>query len=134
MRRLLHVSLASCLVLPLLLSQIQNARIEGAVQDTSGAVIPGAKLSIVNIRTRIYFEGEANPEGFYFFPTLQPGMYALSAEATGFRKTTVNNIEVNIGVILRQDLKLELRPLKHLQRSLQFSICSQFSWAMREIP
>ena len=108
MRRLLSVSLASCLVLPLLLSQIQNARIEGTVQDTSGAVIPGAKLSIVNIRTRVHFEGEANPEGFFFFPTLQPGMYALSAEATGFRKTTVNNLEVNIGVILRQDLKLEL--------------------------
>ena len=108
MRRLLNVSLASCLVLPLLLSQIQNARIEGTVQDTSGAVIPGAKLSIVNVRTRIHFEGEANAEGFFFFPTLQPGMYALSAEATGFRKTTVNNLEVNIGVILRQDVKLEL--------------------------
>ena len=108
MRRLLNVSLASCLVLPLLLSQIQNARLEGTVQDTSGAVIPGAKLSIVNIRTRVHFEGEANPEGFFFFPTLQPGMYALSAEATGFRKTTVNNLEVNIGVILRQDVKLEL--------------------------
>ena len=108
MRRLLNVSLASCLVLPLLLSQIQNARIEGTVQDTSGAVIPGAKLSIVNVRTRVHFEGEANAEGFFFFPTLQPGMYALSAEATGFRKTTVNNLEVNIGVILRQDVKLEL--------------------------
>lgn len=90
------------------IAQIQNARIEGTVLDNSGAVVPGAKLSIVNTRTQVHFEGEANPEGFYFFPTLQPGFYTLSAEAVGFRKTTVNSIEVNIGAILRQDVKLEL--------------------------
>lgn len=107
-KRYLLVSLASCLVSPLLIAQIQNARIEGTVLDNSGAVVPGAKLSIVNTRTQVHFEGEANPEGFYFFPTLQPGFYTLSAEAVGFRKTTVNSIEVNTGAILRQDVKLEL--------------------------
>ena len=85
MRRLLHVSLASCLVLPLLIAQIQNARIEGTVQDTSGAVVPGTKLSIVNNRTQVRLDTEANPSGFYFFPTLQPGFYTLTAESTGFR-------------------------------------------------
>ena len=79
MRRLLNGSLASCLVLPLIFAQVQNARIEGTVQDTSGAVVPGAKLSIVNIRTEVRLEAEANPSGFYTFPTLQPGFYKLSS-------------------------------------------------------
>jgi len=108
MRRSLHVSLVSCVVWPLIFAQIQSARIEGTVQDTSGAVIPGAKLSIVNDRTQVRLNAEANPEGSYFFTTLPPGFYTLSAESNGFRKTTVTKIEVNVGVTLRQDVKLEL--------------------------
>ena len=108
MRRLLSVSLASCLVLPLLIAQVQNARIEGTVQDTSGAVIPGAKLSIVNLRTQVRLDTEASLVGHFTFPTLPPGFYNLTAESTGFRKTTVTSIEVNIGVTLRQDLALEV--------------------------
>ena len=41
-------------------AQIQNARIEGIVQDSSGAVIPGAKLYIVNNKTDLKSEAEAN--------------------------------------------------------------------------
>src|SRR5262249_41516534 len=102
------VSLLSCFYVLPLVAQIQNARIEGNVQDASGAVIPGAKLSIVNVRTQAKVDAETDAAGFYFFPALQPGFYALTAEASGFRKATITNIEVTVGVTLRQDVKLEL--------------------------
>jgi hypothetical protein len=89
-------------------AQIQNARVEGTVADSSGALIPGAKLVITNIRTQVKSEAESDASGFYFFPVLQPGFYSLTAEAQGFRKETVTNIEVNVGVTLRQDVKLEV--------------------------
>jgi len=101
--------LFSGLVFVLALSaQIQNARVEGTVLDTSGSSIPGAKLLITNSKTQVKYNAEANASGFYFFPSLQPGMYTLTAEAGGFRKTTLTNIEINVGVNIRQDIQLEV--------------------------
>src|SRR5258708_34941405 len=99
--------LVTGLVLPLT-AQIQNARIEGTVSDSSSASIPGAKIALATTRTQPRMEAETNAQGFYFFPTLQPGFYNLTAEANGFRKFAITAIEVNTGVSLRQDMKLEL--------------------------
>lgn len=90
------------------LAQIQNARLEGNVQDSSGATIPGAKLLMINTKTQLKAEAESNASGFFFFASLQPGLYSLTAEAGGFRKSTLANIEVNVGVSIRQDIKLEV--------------------------
>ena len=81
---------------------------EGTVQDSSGSSIPGAKLAIVNTRTQVRIAAESDAVGFYSFPTLTPGFYDLTVEANGFRKFTVANIEMNIGVTIRQNLKMEL--------------------------
>ena len=108
MKRLLLVLCISCACLMPLIAQIQNARIEGTVQDSSGAVIPSAKLSIVNVRTQAKMDADADAAGFFVFPSLQPGFYTLAAEASGFRKVIITNIEVTVGVTLRQDVKLEV--------------------------
>src|SRR5437868_1485417 len=108
MKHLVLVFCISCFWLMPLIAQIQNARIEGTVQDSSGAVIPGAKLLLVNIRTQAKMEAEADSAGFYFFPSVLPSFYTLIAEASGFRKETVTDIEVTVGVTIRQDLKLEV--------------------------
>src|SRR2546425_11806320 len=104
MKRLLLLSLISCACLLPLFAQIQNVRIEGTVQDAAAAVIPGAKLSIVNLRTHAKLDAESDASGFFFFPSLQPGFYTLTAEASGFRTAIVTSIEVTVGVTLRQDV------------------------------
>ncbi len=86
--------------------QVQSGRIEGTVFDASGAVIPNAKLTIVNTRTHTTVDAQANEQGYYVFPILQPGVYSLTAEAPGFRKGTVTNIDLTVGFTLRQDVKL----------------------------
>ncbi len=95
----------------LVYGQVQSGRIEGTVQDSSGAVVPGARLSIVSVRTQVKVEVVADPQGYYVFPILQPGVYTISAEASGFRKATVSNIVLTVGVTLRQDVKLEVGAL-----------------------
>src|SRR5258708_1285317 len=111
MKCFLVVLFISCFGLLQLGAQIQNARIEGTVKDTTGAVIPNAKVLLVNVRTQAKLEAESDASGFYFFPSLQPGFYTLAAEAKGFRKETVNNIEVTVGETIRQDLKFEVATL-----------------------
>src|SRR5258708_37341701 len=74
-------------------------------------MIPGLKVLLVNVRTQVKLDAESDASGFYFFPSLQPGFYTLAAEAKGFRKETVNNIEVTVGETIRQDLKFEVGTL-----------------------
>jgi hypothetical protein len=89
-------------------AQIQNARIEGTVTDATKSRVPLAKVTIVNNRTKATLETAADAEGYYQFPVLQPGIHTLTVEANGFRKGTVNSIEVTVGVDLREDVTLEL--------------------------
>lgn len=91
-----------------LFAQVQGARVEGVVQDSSGAVIPGAKLQIVNTRTQVQQEVQTDAQGYYIFPLLQPGFYNLTVEAGGFKKATLTNIELNVGMTIRQDVPLEV--------------------------
>ena len=111
------IFLRSCLVgfLALALSaQIQNARVEGTVTDASQSVIPGAKVTIINVKTQAKLETQTNASGFFAFPVLQPGIHSLTAEANGFKKATVTNIEITVGITLRQDVALE--PVRQNER------------------
>jgi hypothetical protein len=91
-----------------LFAQVQTARVEGNVVDSSGATIPGAKLTITNIKTQTKLDTEADAAGYYAFPLLQPGLYNLVAEANGFRKANITNIELTVGITMKQDVKLEI--------------------------
>jgi hypothetical protein len=100
--------LTLALAAPHLAAQVQSGRIEGTVQDPTGAVVPGATLSVVNLRTQNRQEAESDASGYYIFPLLPNGLYTLSAERAGFRRATIANIELNLGVTLRQDISLEI--------------------------
>jgi hypothetical protein len=68
--------------------------IVGTITDTTGAVIPGAKVNVTNIETGFHFEAVSNQEGYYYVPYLRPGAYNLTVEAAGFKKQIQNGIEV----------------------------------------
>ncbi len=66
----------------------------GTVSDPTGAVIPGASLTLVNDDTGAQREDKADSQGRYSFQQLQPGSYHLVAKATGFSDVTVNAIRL----------------------------------------
>ena len=68
---LLRASIVSLLCLPLT-AQIQSARVEGTVVDSSKAVIPGAKLALINNKTQVKLDAESDGTGFFTFPTVPP--------------------------------------------------------------
>jgi len=89
-------------------AQTSTARLEGMVQDQSGAVIGGAKVSVINDGTRQVSVVTTSATGLFVFPALQPGMYTLSVEASGFRKAVINAIELNVAVTVSQPVKMEV--------------------------
>ncbi len=89
-------------------AQTTNARLDGTVQDQTGAVVPGAKVAVVNAKTQAHAETTADAAGGFVFPALQPGLYNLTVEATGFRQTVVNNVELSVAATVSQIVKLEV--------------------------
>src|SRR5215510_9624702 len=96
------------LALPLAYGQSNNGRIEGIVQDPSGALIPGVQMTVTNLKTQFKVEGLSGEQGQYVLTALPPGIYRLTAELKGFRKTDIEPIEVNVGATVAQNIKLDL--------------------------
>ena len=103
-------SFAACVFLCALLAnaQTRNARLEGTIQDQSGAVVPNAKLTAVNEGTQVRTEAATDAQGQFVFPDLQPGFYSLTVDASGFRKTVLSKIELNVGATIAEIIKLEV--------------------------
>jgi len=68
-------------------AQIANAQISGSVHDSSGAVIPGARLSLKNQDTGVTTSTTTNGNGVYVIQQILPGTYTLEASRTGFATT-----------------------------------------------
>ncbi len=106
--RTLQCILLSVFMAVVMFGQTNTARLEGSIQDPTGAVVPNAKISLNNIKTNLHYEATADPQGSYVFPSLPPGTYNLTAEAPGFRKSVIDAIELNVSAIVSQIVKLEV--------------------------
>lgn len=74
--------------------QVSTGRISGAVTDSSGAVVPGAKVTVTNEATGINRTANSNQEGFYVVANLPVGSFTVAVEAAGFRKFVLSHNEV----------------------------------------
>lgn len=65
-------------------SQVDTGVLSGYVYDDSGAVIPGAAVTIRNVGTNCELGLETNAAGLYVSPPLPPGTYQLTTQQEGF--------------------------------------------------
>ncbi|MBM3785340.1 MAG: TonB-dependent receptor [Acidobacteria bacterium] len=80
----------------------------GTVSDSTGAVLAGAKVTVVNIDTAFVTESPTNSEGGYYAPYLAPGSYRITIEAAGFKRHVREGIQIRSGEIPRVDVQLEI--------------------------
>src|SRR5437762_13968140 len=62
--------------------------ISGTVLDPSGALIPGAKITVTEAGTGLSRTATSDEQGRYVIPSLRPATYALTGENPGFSKFT----------------------------------------------
>jgi|HubBroStandDraft_1064217.scaffolds.fasta_scaffold04141_3 hypothetical protein len=74
-----------------------TAQLSGTVQDASGAVIPGAQVTIVDEATGVSRTVQSNAQGFYAFPSLVPDTYTVRVTASGFQAKEVKGLEMHAG-------------------------------------
>src|SRR5580692_774063 len=79
-----------------LMAQAVSGTILGSVQDTSGAAIPDAPVTIVNPETGFTRTVTTNSAGEYDIPSLPPGSYNVSAVIKGFKKVSISGIRLNV--------------------------------------
>ncbi len=88
--------------------QDTNASLGGTVTDQTSAVVPGAKLSLVNAATGFTSNYVSDSTGQYTFRNLTPGTYNLSVSAPGFQSTVHNGLVLSINQAARADIHLTL--------------------------
>src|SRR5437773_3043193 len=98
------IALPTCLVF----AQLPTGTILGVVKDSSGAVIPGASLTVTNIDTSLTRSGASTEDGSYRFPALRVGHYRLDVTKEGFSALTRTGITLEVGQEAAIDLVLEV--------------------------
>jgi Carboxypeptidase regulatory-like domain/TonB dependent receptor len=106
--RLLLALVACCRVWPAItFAQQETATIAGTVRDASGAIVPGATVTVTNIQTNIAVKTQTGDDGGYVIPSLRPGDYSVSAESTGFQKTLRTGVTLQVAQVARVDIALQ---------------------------
>jgi hypothetical protein len=83
-----------------------NGSLSGTLVDPSGAVVPGAKITLVNTALNSEYKAISNGRGFYSFPTLPVGHYDVAIEAAGFKTQKKTNLTIDTDAALRLDMVL----------------------------
>jgi hypothetical protein len=85
----------------------QRGGLSGTVFDSSGAVIAGAQITLLDIAQNQTRQLKADSSGHFEFDNVAAGQYRLTAVADGFQRTTSEAITVTIGAISRYDFRLK---------------------------
>ncbi len=103
------IILLACLatVCPLC-AQSDRGAITGTVADASGALIPGAKITVTNPATGFKSDTVSTGTGNYTLPGLPAGNYTLSVESPGFSRYEQTNIEVQVAVTTRVEVAMRV--------------------------
>ncbi|HEY3840287.1 MAG TPA: TonB-dependent receptor, partial [Bryobacteraceae bacterium] len=91
-----------------LFSQSTESSILGNVRDSGGAVIPGAKVVLLNEGSNDKRVQTTNSDGDYRFSGILNGSYRVTVEANGFKTLIKGGITVDVSQIRRVDAKLDV--------------------------
>jgi len=94
------VSLWACVLLWALPAAAQfSSGFEGTVTDSTGAVVPGAKVAVVNVATKVSRDTTTSEVGFYRVTNLAAGTYDVTVQSQGFNTQTVKEVALEVDQI-----------------------------------
>lgn len=113
--RSIRLLLALCLVgvwFPSASAQSFTATLRGTVRDQSGAVIPGATITVRNVNKGWVRTTVTNESGDYVITQLPADSYSVTAQATGFKTEVREGIVLQVGQEARLDFTLAVGELE----------------------
>jgi len=95
------------LVTSLAFSQ-STATLQGTVTDSSGAVVPNAKVIVTNQGTSEEHTAQTTSAGLYRVPSLPVGSYSVEVQVSGMQPFRVTNVQLLVGSTTNQDVQLKV--------------------------
>jgi outer membrane receptor protein involved in Fe transport len=92
-------------------AQVLYGSIVGNVQDSSGATLPGATVTITSQETNLVRTAVTNETGAYSFTNVQAGTYEVKVSLQGFKESVKTAVPVTVNTVSRVDAALELGQL-----------------------
>src|SRR5512134_2984642 len=93
---------AAVLIVPTTVSaQAVTGTLLGNITDSTGAAVPGATVTAVEVQTNLSRSATTNEAGYYLLASLPNGTYEVSAELTGFRKIVRKDVRVDVNTTVR---------------------------------
>ena len=90
---------------------ISTGIVAGTVTDNTGAVVAGAKITLVDKSTNDTRTTLTNAEGHFVFANVNPGVYNIKYTKSGFSETVIAGATVQIGTTLTENMQMKLGPL-----------------------
>lgn len=105
----LAVPLFLCAILAVPLARAQSTgAVQGAVTDQSGAVVPGATITVRNTATGETRTVQTDKDGNYQVPSLIPGPYTIDVSANGMQTRHLQGIVLNVNVTVTENVALSV--------------------------
>ena len=108
MRRLVSLVIAIFVLAFGAAAQTATGTITGNVTDASGATVPGAKVTIDNLRTGVKQTTQANSQGSFLQSYLIPGEYRVTVEHSGFEKHVTSNLRLSVQQTIELQVALKV--------------------------
>ncbi|HLK32515.1 MAG TPA: carboxypeptidase regulatory-like domain-containing protein, partial [Terriglobales bacterium] len=106
---MLFLAVVAVLLLPRSASaQVAGATLTGTITDSSGAIVPGAKVSIKNEGTGETRTVSSDSAGVYSAPNLLPGEYDVSFSAAGFATAIQTGVTLSVGAQQVLNMKMQI--------------------------
>ena len=89
--------------------QVVTASLDGTVLDPAGAVVPAARVKVVNTSTNLEVRSTTDADGRFSFPSLPPGgPYTVTVQAAGFSTEEQTGITLDVNQAARLDIHLRI--------------------------
>ena len=82
--------------------------VSGTLTDPSGAIIQGARVTLLDEQKGYHFTAKSDSDGRYLFVSIPPGLYSVTAEMAGFEKTVRTHIKLNVSENATANLSLKI--------------------------
>ncbi len=86
-------------------AQLESGNVVGTIKDPTGAVVPGAVVTLTNAQTNAVRTATADNSGSFSFQAISPGNYDLTTQGAGFQPYK-RRIEVTVGGHVTADVNL----------------------------
>lgn len=104
----LRLGLAALALVATVATAQYRAGVQGVVTDQSGALVPEASVTVINIETNITRKATTSNDGVFLIPGLAPGHYKVKVEKTGFSDAVLEDVQVEAEQMRAVNMQLSL--------------------------